>query len=650
MTSSDRPTTANASPTLHDDLYQILNVQHNAIFTDLKASYRRLSQRFHPDKHVDPDAKSIATDHFTRVKEAFEILSNQKLRRLYDEFGLDAARSAAMPEMELVPYDDLAERFRTDTWSGRKASGQGGPESSRDAYFTVSNSLESRFDATGLVIALEDGLTSKSFASYQPLAAISQVSLSSMATAYVTQQDTVSIRYSLSGHGGRSHADSGVGDAAVTWRRQIDPHMHVEAAVQAPLEEGTSALYSLKAFRTLSEDMSMSWEATLDPERGDVTTGLSAARSLDERNSASVSWAMGARSGFAFTWARSAYDEYVTEAKSGDMFEGSDDEVERRREDGLLRWLWQKADRLIEPVGLRWTARWSAFDASLGCSVRRPLGEHAPLWNKCEPTGPGGAHVKASALVGLMGWEAKVGVSRRFMMSDTEAGTSLAIGTMGIIWRLRVRRGAHRFTVPVVLQSGFVDAKTATVAAIAASALLTVVECLVLQPWNAWRDGIERAEAREQREDVLKQGKEEAEAAVKLMAVQVERSREAEAKVDVDGEQVSGLLIERALYGVRRNVKKMRLSDDTVVDREIEVEMVDVTIAMQALVDKSVVQLVSATKSTLLGFWDPSAYGDKDELVLRVWYYFGGEKHECLLKDDDAIELPLSSHRVSNWT
>lgn len=644
MSSSPQQTGGNSSA--DDDLYRILNVRHDASALELKAAYRQLSQRFHPDKHIEEDAKATATDQFTRVKEAYEILSNEKLRRIYNEFGLDAARSASTPELELVPYADLAQRFKSEAWENR-GHGPGGNESGRDAYFTVTNSFEPRVDASGLFVALEDGGDILTHGG--PLAIITQVGLASNATAYVSQRNTLGFRYSLSGYDTQARGNGGVGDVELSLRHQLDAYSHIETSVQAPLDEGLLSSVGLKAFRALSKDMSMSWEATLNPQRGNLTTAISAARSFNERNSASVSWAVGSRNGYAFTWSRSAYDEYVAEEKSSNEFE-FDDDLEIRREDGFFKWFWQKAHRLLQPTGLRWTARVSAMDASLSFVARRPIGDEAPLWQQCKAIGSGGTHVKLSGVLGLLGWEIKAGIGRRFMLADTEIGTNIGFGTMGIIWRIKARRGGHRLNIPIVLQSGYLDTKTALLGSLFWSVTLSTLQLLVIQPWEDWVEKEERSEARARRLDDLQQTRMEADAVKQLMKIQVEQIIEAEENVEIDGKKGCGLLIKRGVYGWRRNVRKLRFSDPPLDGREIETEMVDVGVALQALVDRSAIQIVSATKSTISGVWDPSAHGDKDELVLRIWYFFQGQKHECLLKDDEPIELPLSSHRTSKWS
>ncbi|KAJ1650943.1 hypothetical protein IWQ61_008374 [Dispira simplex] len=67
--------------------YAILNVSKQASDDEIRESYRRLCLAFHPDKHRDPLAHQAARIQFERIQRAYEVLSQPKLRALYDELG-----------------------------------------------------------------------------------------------------------------------------------------------------------------------------------------------------------------------------------------------------------------------------------------------------------------------------------------------------------------------------------------------------------------------------------------------------------------------------------------------------------------------------------------------------------------------------------
>ncbi|MBN1203461.1 MAG: J domain-containing protein [Myxococcaceae bacterium] len=72
-----------------DDYYQILDVPRTASAEDIKKAFRKLARKHHPD--VNPGNKA-AEERFKQLNTAFEVLSDPKKRKLYDEFGEDAAK------------------------------------------------------------------------------------------------------------------------------------------------------------------------------------------------------------------------------------------------------------------------------------------------------------------------------------------------------------------------------------------------------------------------------------------------------------------------------------------------------------------------------------------------------------------------------
>ena len=66
------------------DYYEVLGVDRNADANAIKKAYRKLAKKYHPDTNAgNPQAE----EKFKEVTEAYNVLSDEKKRKLYDQFG-----------------------------------------------------------------------------------------------------------------------------------------------------------------------------------------------------------------------------------------------------------------------------------------------------------------------------------------------------------------------------------------------------------------------------------------------------------------------------------------------------------------------------------------------------------------------------------
>ena len=66
------------------DYYKILGVDKNIPQKDVRAAYLKRTKQFHPDLHPDdPKAKA----KFQALNEAYDVISDPKKRKLYDQYG-----------------------------------------------------------------------------------------------------------------------------------------------------------------------------------------------------------------------------------------------------------------------------------------------------------------------------------------------------------------------------------------------------------------------------------------------------------------------------------------------------------------------------------------------------------------------------------
>lgn len=64
--------------------YEILGVPKSASYDEIRKAYRKLSKKYHPDRNSGDES---AEEKFKQVQEAWDVLSDEKKRKQYDQFG-----------------------------------------------------------------------------------------------------------------------------------------------------------------------------------------------------------------------------------------------------------------------------------------------------------------------------------------------------------------------------------------------------------------------------------------------------------------------------------------------------------------------------------------------------------------------------------
>ena len=70
--------------TTKTDYYELLGVPRKAGAKDIRASFRKLARKYHPD--LNPGDKA-SEEKFKQLQEAYDVLSDTKKRQMYDQYG-----------------------------------------------------------------------------------------------------------------------------------------------------------------------------------------------------------------------------------------------------------------------------------------------------------------------------------------------------------------------------------------------------------------------------------------------------------------------------------------------------------------------------------------------------------------------------------
>jgi len=121
--------------TTRTDYYELLGVPRKGNLKDIRAAYRKLARKYHPD--LNPGDKS-AEEKFKQIQEAYEVLSDTKKRQMYDQFGFNAPGAGAGPGPGAayggVSPEDIHFDFGGFDFGGPGAGGAGAGTSFRDLF------------------------------------------------------------------------------------------------------------------------------------------------------------------------------------------------------------------------------------------------------------------------------------------------------------------------------------------------------------------------------------------------------------------------------------------------------------------------------------------------------------------------------------
>jgi molecular chaperone DnaJ len=128
------------------DYYEVLSVEKTADGEEIKRAYRRMAMKYHPDRNPG-DAE--AETRFKECAEAYEVLSDDQKRKIYDTHGHDGLKRGGGPathDFRHMNAEDIFSMFN-DIFGGGGGGGfggqrRGGPARGYDLETEVSITLE----------------------------------------------------------------------------------------------------------------------------------------------------------------------------------------------------------------------------------------------------------------------------------------------------------------------------------------------------------------------------------------------------------------------------------------------------------------------------------------------------------------------------
>lgn len=103
------------------DYYEILEIQRDSDKETIKKAYRKLALKYHPDRN---QGNKDAEEKFKLINEAYEILSDDKKRQIYNQYGKDGLKGMRGDDgfsFEDIDLGDIFSSFFGGGFSNKKS-------------------------------------------------------------------------------------------------------------------------------------------------------------------------------------------------------------------------------------------------------------------------------------------------------------------------------------------------------------------------------------------------------------------------------------------------------------------------------------------------------------------------------------------------
>ncbi|KAG7573742.1 Chaperone J-domain superfamily [Arabidopsis suecica] len=262
------------------ELYALLNLSPEASDEEIRKAYRQWAQVYHPDKIQSPQMKEVATENFQRICEAYEILSDETKRLIYDLYGMEGLSSGLELGPRLSKPDEIKEELERIKRRNEEAK--------KMAHFQPTGSILFNLSVPDFLGG--DGI-------------MRGMVMASQVQSQLSKDDAIAIGGNLA-----ANEKSGGGIATAILRRQISPVSSIEFVAST----GLQSLIGIQTTRQLTIHSTATINISKSLSDGSINLTNTWTRQLSETSSGNIELALGMRSAITVGWKKR--DENVTAA------------------------------------------------------------------------------------------------------------------------------------------------------------------------------------------------------------------------------------------------------------------------------------------------------------------------------------------------
>jgi molecular chaperone DnaJ len=138
------------------DYYELLEVSKDCDKSTIKKAYRKMAMRYHPDKNPDD---TEAEEMFKAVNEAYQVLSDDQKRQIYDRYGKAGLEGHGQAGGGFGGFDDLSSVFE-EMFGSAFGGGFGSSRRQRKTYnYNLDIAVEVVIDFNEAVFGVNKNIT-----------------------------------------------------------------------------------------------------------------------------------------------------------------------------------------------------------------------------------------------------------------------------------------------------------------------------------------------------------------------------------------------------------------------------------------------------------------------------------------------------------